>query len=91
ALSEPVSAIVEAVRITLERCPPELAADLVDRGMVLAGGGSLLRGLDKLVAEQTGLPVHVADDPLSAVAEGTGVVLYELNFLRKVSRTDRTY
>ncbi|MFO1492956.1 MAG: rod shape-determining protein [Kiritimatiellia bacterium] len=85
ALSEPVSSIVESIRITLERCPPELAADLVDRGMVLAGGGALLRGLDKLIAEQTGLPVHVADDPLSAVAEGTGVVLNELDFLRKVS------
>ncbi len=85
ALSEPVSSIVESIRITLERCPPELAADLVDRGMVMAGGGALLRGLDKLVAEQTGLPVHVADDPLSAVAEGTGVVLNELDFLRKVS------
>lgn len=91
ALQEPVSAIVESVRITLERCPPELSADLVDRGMVLAGGSSLLRGLDKLIAEQTGLPVHVADDPLSAVAEGTGVVLNELNFLRKVARTERTY
>ncbi|MCF7837038.1 MAG: rod shape-determining protein [Candidatus Marinimicrobia bacterium] len=83
ALKEPIAAIVDAVRVTLERCPPELSADLVDRGLILAGGGSLLRGLDKLVAEQTGLPVHVADDPLSAVAEGTGVVLNELNFLRK--------
>jgi len=85
ALHEPVMTIVEAVRFTLERCPPELAADLVDRGIVLAGGGSLLRGLDKLVSEQTGLPVHVADDPLSAVAEGTGMVLHELKFLRKVA------
>lgn len=85
ALQEPVSAIVEAICITLERCPPELASDLVDRGIVLAGGTSQLRGIDKLIAEQTGLPVHVAEDPLSAVAEGTGVVLHELNFLRKVS------
>jgi rod shape-determining protein MreB and related proteins len=85
SLQEPVSAIVEAIRITLERCPPELSSDLVDRGIVLAGGTSQLRGLDKLIAEQTGLPVHVAEDPLSAVAEGTGVVLHELNFLRKVS------
>lgn len=85
ALQEPVSSIVDAIRVTLERCPPELSADLVDRGMVLAGGGALLRGLDKLIAEQTGLPVLVADDPLSAVAEGTGVVLNELNFLRKAS------
>ncbi|MCC5844229.1 MAG: rod shape-determining protein [Verrucomicrobia bacterium] len=89
ALMEPVATIVEAVRITLERCPPELSADLVDRGLVLAGGGALLRGLDTLIAEQTGLPVHVADDPLSAVAEGTGVVLHEINLLRKNSGDDK--
>jgi rod shape-determining protein MreB and related proteins len=88
ALREPVSTIVDAVRQTLERCPPELAADLVDRGIVMAGGGSLLRGIDYLLSEQTGLPVHRADDPLSAVAEGTGVVLHELNFLRKVAHSD---
>lgn len=81
ALQEPVSQIVDAVRTCLEKCPPELSADLVDRGIVLAGGGSLLTGLDKLTAEQTGLPVHMADDPMSAVAEGTGVVLNELDFL----------
>jgi len=91
ALQEPITAIVEAVRMTLERCPPELSADLVDRGVVLAGGGALLRGIDKLIAEQTGLPVHVAEDPLSAVAEGTGVVLHELAFLRKVASTSRSY
>jgi len=85
ALHDPVSTIVEAIRFTLERCPPELSADLVDRGLVVAGGGALLKGLDKLIAEQTGLPVHVADDPLSAVAEGTGMVLHELKFLRKVA------
>ncbi len=90
ALREPVMTIVEAVRATLERCPPELAADLVDRGIVLAGGGSLLRGIDHLISEQTGLPVHRADDPMSAVAEGTGVVLHELAFLRKVANTDAT-
>lgn len=89
ALQEPISTIVESIRITLERCPPELSADLVDRGMVMAGGGALLKGMDKLMAEQTGLPVHVADDPLSAVAEGTGIVLHELNFLRKVASSDR--
>ena len=75
ALQEPIATVVESVRLTLERCPPELAADLVDRGIVLAGGGALIRGLDKLIAEETGLPVHVADDPLSAVAMGTGIVL----------------
>lgn len=89
ALQEPISAIIDAIRGTLERCPPELAADLVDRGLVLAGGGALLRGIDRLIAEQTGLPVHVAEDPLSAVAEGTGVVLNELNFLRKVATSSR--
>ena len=89
ALLEPVSQIVESVRIALERCPPELAADLVDRGIMLAGGGALLRGVDKLLAEETGLPVHIADDPLSAVAEGTGRVLNELQFLEKISATNR--
>jgi rod shape-determining protein MreB len=92
ALLEPISAIVDLVRVALERCPPELSADLVDRGLVLAGGGGLLRGLDKLLAEETGLPVHVAEDPLSAVAEGTGRALQELNFLRQVaSSTERPY
>jgi|TARA_B100000809_G_scaffold194559_1_gene193764 rod shape-determining protein MreB len=91
ALQEPVSSIIDAIKVTLERCPPELASDLVDRGMILAGGGALLKGIDKLIAEQTGLPVHLADDPLSAVAEGTGVVLNELNFLRRVAKSDRTY
>jgi rod shape-determining protein MreB len=89
ALMEPVSTIVDAVRITLERCPPELSADLVDHGVVLAGGGALLRGLDKLIAEETGLPVHVAEDPLSAVVEGTGRALQEIEFLRAVASQDR--
>ena len=89
ALLEPVSQIVESVRIALERCPPELAADLVDRGIMLAGGGALLRGVDRLLAEETGLPVHIADDPLSAVAEGTGRVLNELQFLEKISASNR--
>ena len=86
ALKEPVSQIVDAVRTTLDKCEPELAADLVDRGLVLSGGSSQLRGLDKLLAQQTGLPVTVADDPLSAVAEGTGVVMNELDFLSKNKR-----
>jgi len=86
ALQEPISTIVESIRMTLERCPAELSADLVDRGIVLAGGGALIRGIDKLLAEETGLPVHVADDPLSAVAMGTGVVLQELGFLEKIAR-----
>ena len=86
ALKEPVNSIVDAVRSTLDKCEPELAADLVDRGLVLSGGSSQLRGLDKLLAQQTGLPVTVADDPLSAVAEGTGVVMNELDFLAKNKR-----
>ncbi|RME94625.1 MAG: rod shape-determining protein [Verrucomicrobia bacterium] len=85
ALKEPLSSILEAIRITLERCPPELASDLVDRGIVMAGGGALLRGIDRLVAEETYLPVHIADDPLTAVAEGTGRVLQSLDFLKRVA------
>ena len=81
ALNDTVNAIVEAVRSALERCPPELLADLVDRGFVLAGGGALLRGIDRLLCDRTGLPVIIADDPLSAVANGTGAVLAELNAL----------
>ncbi|NLT69658.1 MAG: rod shape-determining protein [Verrucomicrobiaceae bacterium] len=89
ALLDPLRIIVESIRVTLERCPPELSADLVDRGIVLTGGGALLKGLDELLSEETGLPVHVADDPLSAVAEGTGKLLDELNFLKKVSQPGR--
>ena len=85
ALADPLTVIVDAIRTTLERCPPELADDLVDRGIILAGGGALLRGLDRLIKEKTGLPVHIAEDPLSAVAEGTGKSLSELAFLRKVA------
>ncbi len=91
AMMEPISTIVDSVRITLERCPPELSADLVDRGLVLAGGGALLRGLDRLLAEETGLPVHVAEDPLSAVAEGTGKALQELKLLRSIASTERVH
>ena len=85
ALSSPVDEIIKTIRGTLERCPPELSSDLIDRGIVLAGGTSQLRGLDKLIADRTGLPVHVAEDPLSAVAEGTGVVLHSLPFLHKLA------
>lgn len=88
AMEEPLSAIVDAVRTTLERCPPELAADLIDRGLVMAGGGALLRGLDKRLREETGLPVHLAEDPLSAVAEGTGKVLGEIAFLKRVAHPE---
>ena len=84
ALSEPVAAIIEAIRNTLEKTPPELASDIMDRGIVMAGGGALLRGLDRLVAEQTGMPVHLADEPLLAVAYGTGKVLENIDILRRV-------
>lgn len=77
ALQEPITTIIEAVRATLERCPPDLAADLIDRGIMLAGGGALLSGLDKLLTEETGLPVFVSEEPLNAVAKGTGVMLQE--------------
>jgi rod shape-determining protein MreB len=85
AIWEPISTIVETVKIALERTPPELAADIVDRGIVLAGGGALLRGLDTLLREETGLPVSIAEDPLSAVVLGTGKVLDHIDLLRKVS------
>ena len=79
ALQEPVTSIIEAVRSTFEHCPPDLAADLLDRGIILAGGGALLSGLDKLLSEETGLPIFVADEPLNAVVKGTGVMLQEDN------------
>ena len=83
ALDDTLSSIIDLVRSALERCPPELSADLVDRGFLLAGGGSLIRGIDTLLSDATGLPVMVAEDPLSAVANGTGVVLQNLNWLIK--------
>jgi rod shape-determining protein MreB len=85
ALAETVNAIVEAVRVALERTPPELAADIVDRGIILAGGGAQLRNLDELLRRETGLPVMIADDPLSCVVLGSGMVLDELDLLRRVT------
>ena len=85
ALAEPVNAVVEAVRIALERTPPELGADIVDKGIVMVGGGSLLRNLDILLREATGLPVMLAEDPLTAVALGTGRCLDEPRLLRDVA------
>ncbi len=81
ALSAPVTTIIETVRSTLEHCPPDLAADLIDRGIMLAGGGALLSGLDKLLSEETDLPVFVADDPLRAVARGTGTMLQDIDLI----------
>ncbi len=85
ALSEPINGIVEAVKVTLERTPPELAGDIADRGIVLAGGGALLKNLDVLLREETGLPVFLAEDPLSAVVIGAGKALEELDILRQVT------
>ena len=79
ALADPVNSIVDTVKITLERCPPELAADIMDRGIVLTGGGALLRNLDKLLARETGMPVIVAENPLDCVAIGTGRALDNLH------------
>jgi rod shape-determining protein MreB len=84
ALSEPVNGIVEAVKVTLERTPPELAGDIADRGIVLAGGGALLKNLDVLLKEETGLPVFLAEDPLSAVVIGAGKALEEIDILKQV-------
>jgi rod shape-determining protein MreB len=85
ALAEPVAAIIEAIKMTLERTPPELAADIADKGIVLSGGGSLLRCLDILVREETGLPVIIADDPMCAVVLGSGKVLDEIDLLKLVT------
>jgi len=85
ALAEPVATIIEAVRIALEQTPPELSADIVDRGIVLTGGGALLKNLDKRLREETGLPVSIADDPLTSVVMGTGRLLGDFALLRKVA------
>ncbi|MBF8250776.1 MAG: mreB, partial [Deltaproteobacteria bacterium] len=85
ALNEPINAIVEAVKVALERTPPELGADIVDKGIVLAGGGALLKGLDILLREATGLPIIIADDPLTAVVLGAGKVLDQIGLLKNVT------
>jgi rod shape-determining protein MreB len=85
ALSEPINAIVEAVLVALEKTPPELAADIVDKGIVLTGGGALLANLDVLLREETGLPVMVCDDPISAVVLGSGKTLDHMELLKEVT------
>ncbi|MGE4282700.1 MAG: rod shape-determining protein [Clostridia bacterium] len=89
ALKEPVYAIVDAIKFTLEKTPPELAADVMDRGIMLTGGGALLSGLDKLIIEETGMPVKIAENPLDCVVMGTGKVLDEIQTLRKVLLTPK--
>lgn len=89
AMAEPTAAIVDAVRMTLERTPPELAADVMDKGIMLAGGSSLMRGLDRLLMQETGMPIHLAEDPLTAVVRGTGTALEHFDLLRRVAITSR--
>jgi rod shape-determining protein MreB and related proteins len=85
ALSECVSAVMSAIRVALERTPPELSADISDRGIVLAGGGALLRNLDKRIREETGLPVCTAEDPLCSVVLGTAKLLNDFKLLHRVA------
>src|SRR5438874_3492336 len=87
ALAEVVAAIVESVRVALERTPPELSADIMDKGIIITGGGSLLRNLDRRLREETGLPISYAEDPLASVVLGTGAMLTDMDLLRKISIT----
>jgi len=89
ALAEPVGAILEAIKVTLERTPPELASDIIDHGIVMTGGSSQLRGFDRLVAEETGMPVNLSEEPLLCVVRGAGKVLEELDTLRRLLVTSR--
>ncbi len=91
ALAEPLSNVIEAIKVTLEKTPPELAADIIDQGITLAGGGANIRGLDKLINKETGMPVYVAESPLDCVADGTGKVLEEIDKLREVLNDDSKY
>jgi len=84
ALSEPVASIVEAVKLCLEQTPPELSADILDRGIILTGGGSLLRGLDERLKQETNLPIIISEDPLTCVVRGTGKILDDLESYHKV-------
>ncbi|MEF9853396.1 MAG: rod shape-determining protein [Hydrogenoanaerobacterium sp.] len=88
ALEDPLSAVLDAIKVTLERTPPELSADIIDHGITLTGGGALLKNLDKLIAEETGMPVYIADNPLDCVAIGTGRVLEDLTKLSDVLTED---
>jgi rod shape-determining protein MreB len=91
ALSEPVNQIIRAVKVALENTQPELASDILDRGIMLSGGGALLKGLDERIRLETNLPVHVAEDPLSAVVRGAGKVLEDLQRYSKVLIKSKKY
>ena len=88
AIEEPVNAIVDAVKSTLDKCPPELSGDIMDRGIVLAGGGALLRGLDERLRHETGMPIHIAESPLDCVALGAGKCVEEFEALQQVLVSD---
>jgi rod shape-determining protein MreB len=89
AIEEPVNLIIDAVKTSLDKCPPELAGDIMDRGIALTGGGALLRGLDQRIREETGMPVHIADSPLESVVLGTGKCVEDFDTLRQVLVPDR--
>ncbi len=84
ALVDPLALVLDAIRTTLEKTPPELSADIIDHGVTLTGGGALLKGLDKLISQETGMPVNIAENPLDCVAAGTGIVLEDLDRLKEV-------
>ncbi len=90
ALEDPLSLVLEAIRITLERTPPELAADIIDQGITLTGGGALLKNLDKLINQETGMPVQIAENPLDCVANGTGMVLDNIDRLTDILSEEET-
>ena len=89
AIAEPVSAVVDIVKSTLDKCPPELAGDVMDRGIALTGGGALLRGLDERLGEETGIPVYLADDPLESVVLGAGKCVEDFDALQQVLVPER--
>lgn len=88
AIADPVASILDAIRTTLERTPPELSADIIDHGITLTGGGALLRGLDALITQETGMPVHIAENPLDCVAEGAGMALDNIRLLNEIRSND---
>jgi rod shape-determining protein MreB len=87
ALSEPINVILDTIKVVLENTPPEIAADIVDKGIILAGGGALLRRIDVLIKQETGLPVAIAENPLTAVVIGVGKMLDDIDMLRRIAIT----
>jgi rod shape-determining protein MreB len=88
AIADPIASILDAIRITLERTPPELSADIIDHGITLTGGGALLKGLDALITQETGMPVYIAESPLDCVAQGTGKALDNIHLLNEIRASD---